>query len=138
MFFRARLAEEEGWADNVLRLEAGNPAAGRHGQWNTYLEGGDDGWAIEDDSGAGGFIVGQRAYAEHIARHDPLQVLSDAEADHNLLLLYERSLTASPSDYKNGFLHALAEAVQFRAARFSTHPDYCGHFHPDDDNTGTR
>ena len=43
--------------------------------WSPYLEGGDDGWAIESQDAEIGFVVGRENIARHIALWDPQAVL---------------------------------------------------------------
>lgn len=68
----------------------GNPRIGTAGQWNAYLEGGDDGWAIESDDAAGAScIVGAETMASHIAHHDPAATLRRCEADRKIVERYQ-------------------------------------------------
>jgi len=68
-FLLARIAEDE---------ETARAAGGR--SLYSYEEGGGDGWAVEGTDGSEGAIIGDRALAEHIARHDPARVLADCAA----------------------------------------------------------
>ena len=84
-FNMARLDEDEKLARQLSK--GGNPAIGVAGRWNAYREGGDDGWAIEDDAArkpAPG-IIGNRTVAAHIARHDPARVLRQVAAGRRIL-----------------------------------------------------
>lgn len=64
--------------------EGGEPELGNPGRWSAYLEGGTDGWAFEDASGAGAATVESKALADHIAGNDPEYVLEDIAAKRKL------------------------------------------------------
>src|SRR5439155_2711607 len=74
-FLLARWAEEE----QTARAVPGS------GIWSAYLEGGDDGWAIESEGGDPAAIIGDKAMAEHIAQHDPASVLAEIEAKRRIV-----------------------------------------------------
>jgi hypothetical protein len=59
---------------------------GDSGSWTSYLEGGDDGYAIEsDDGGKIGFIVGPQLVAEFIAANDPTTTLAVLEGRRRII-----------------------------------------------------
>ncbi len=66
------------------------------GSWSAYLEGGDDGWAVESSDGALSFTVGDQAMAWHAALNDPRAVLRRCAVDRKLLALH------APCDYNMG------------------------------------
>ena len=135
-FITARLDEDEA-AANALAT-GGNPAIGKAGQWNAYIEGGDDGWAFEDDAANGvGAIVGSHELAAHIARHDPVRVLREVAADRAILdrlehaaryrdQVFARPEPRSVSDEMRAVttMLTLEVAVKLRAAIYNDHPDY--------------
>ncbi|MGI5247550.1 DUF6221 family protein [Dactylosporangium sp. CA-139066] len=92
-FIKARLAEDEAVARTAARHA--NLRGGSHhktARWTTYLEGGDDGYAIESEDAQTTFIVGRQDVAEHIARHDPARVLRDVEAKQRILARYQDAI----------------------------------------------
>jgi hypothetical protein len=85
-WLRAQLDEDERVAKAVARQADLRPSRrGRTAQWSAYLEGGDDGWAIESADGDHSFVVVVESVAHHIARHDPARVLVEVEAKRRLL-----------------------------------------------------
>jgi hypothetical protein len=53
--------------------------------WNAYVEGGDDGWAVESDDGESGFMVGPEDIARFIADNDPARIIRDCRRDLKVL-----------------------------------------------------
>jgi len=123
-FMTARLDEAEAAAKAVLAIGEDDPRVGVHGQWNAYIEGGDDGWAIEDAAGNGGFIVGEHAFAAHIALNDPVTALRSIAADRRLLAELARC------EGDPGWDSALMLAARCRATAWDTHPDYLDRWKP--------
>lgn len=75
------------WLRGVLdeRERLARAVAGS-GVWNEYIEGGDDGWAIETVPGGDpGAIIGDEAMAHHIAANDPATALAKVAADRTIL-----------------------------------------------------
>lgn len=79
-FLTARLDED---------AQAARLCSGMH--LSTYLEGDDEGWAVESSDGDYGAIIGGQALAEHIARHDPARVLADVAAKRAILADHHRT-----------------------------------------------
>jgi hypothetical protein len=125
-FLAERLDEDEAAAKAAIK--GGKPEIGTVGQWNAYLEGGDDGWAVEHDAGGKGCgIIGDRAIAEHIARHDPARVLRDVETDRRLIAAWKETLDVPPANEQvdqTSHRLALELSLKLRAAVWSDHPDY--------------
>ena len=65
---------------------------------------------------------------EHVSwRRGPGSVefgLRQVEADRELLARYEMARKALPGRFKDGFLEGLEQALEIRAQRFDSHPDY--------------
>lgn len=126
-FLALRLAEDERMAKAV----AGS------GHWSPYIEGGDDGWAIEDDeAGDPGAIIGDEAMAKHIARHDPARVLREVEARRRLIHRYERAVAASESvvafvnGQDDGYRQACLDATRDAVEEYDGHPEYLEEWRP--------
>lgn len=85
-FYLARLDEDEAAARDASRKRTRRPHKGSGARWSRYVEGGDDGWAIESEDGEHAFIVGwPEALAVHIALHDPARVLRDVESKRRII-----------------------------------------------------
>lgn len=124
-FYRARLDEDESAAQALMR--GGNPKIGKPGQWNAYLEGGDEGWAVEDDAaGMAPGIVRAREVADHVAQHDPARVLRKVEAGRELIKLCETRWTHDLRGTEGGLEMALELAVY----EWADHPDYQENWRP--------
>lgn len=139
-FLKARLDEDEQGAHAAIR--GGNPAVGELGQWSAYLEGGDDGWAVEDDAaGIAPGVVGDERVAAHVARHDPARVLREVETKRQLLHAHARDhecislldqgehsvVDDRPWEYweaKDTAEHGPCLVVRLIALPYSDHPDY--------------
>jgi hypothetical protein len=128
-FLAERLDEDEAAAKAAIK--GGKPEIGTVGQWNAYLEGGDDGWAVEHDAGGKGCgIIGDRAIAEHIARHDPARALREVQAKRSITEAHDREhycpLPVLPG--RHGQLWTPEEGpcwtLLLLAAVWSDHPDY--------------
>lgn len=124
-FITTRLDEDE----RTARAVTGS------GSWSAYLEGGDDGWAIETVPGGDpAAIIGDKAMTDHIARHDPARVLRELEAKRRVLRLYTNALSAL--EHRSGFasqrnviqdetcVEILGEALRAIATAWVTHPDH--------------
>jgi hypothetical protein len=127
-FLRACLDEDEKLAHAVIK--GGQAHLGSAGQWNTYMEGGDDGWAIEDDAaGLAPGIIGGKPMADHIARHDPARVLREAASKRRVLDDYRitrvavaRTQGATDSMYAGR--DALSQVLRVLASAYSDQPGY--------------
>ncbi len=112
-FVEARLADDE----RVARAVAGS------GTWAAYLEGGDDGWAIESTPGGSpSAIVGDEAMTRHMTRHDPEHVLRDVESKR-AILAQARAYSPELEHGDNGEW-AFGLALGLLAKGWSDHPDY--------------
>jgi hypothetical protein len=119
-FLRARLDEDEQAARTLggVTLDA-------------YLEGGDDGWAVEGEGGIGA-IIGDRNLAEHIARHDPTRVLREVEAKRQIIDEFERheavlrmkTLVEPARSEAAAKRDALLLVLRLLALSYADHPDY--------------
>lgn len=70
--------------------------------WRRYLEGADDGWAIESTDAEVSFIVGDEDVAAHIARWDPKAVLGLVAAVRDVIQTYvaaQRAAVSMPNDH---------------------------------------
>lgn len=95
MVMRLRAAIEAKEAKAWAVIDRDGKATDERGQWRAYLEGGDDGYAIEDAAGEGGAIIGDQAWAEHIADNDPAATLVTCTAHLKLIGLHA---TVGPVD----------------------------------------
>lgn len=101
--------------------------------WSAYIEGGDDGWAIEGaHSGEPSCIVCDEAMAAHIARHDPARVLREVEAKRRLLDECEAAVafSSSPDTPAGGYASALMAAARLMTEGFSDRPGYREEWRP--------
>lgn len=132
-FLRARIDEDE--ADAL--------AVGGDKSWFLYLEGGQDGWAVEgQDTGELGCIVGSEALGHHIVRHDPARVLADVAAKRQIIELHSPDGDFLPACKTCSCAGALAcmdchETVEWPcptakmlALPYADHPDYRQEWRP--------
>lgn len=125
-FLKDRLDEDEKLARAAIK--GGLPDLGTPGRWNTYLEGGDDGWAIEDDStGLAPGIIGDKSIADHITHHAPFRVLADIDAKRQIVALSlaaGRNAHDADSAFAQGSAYTAGRAVQMLLLPYADHPDY--------------
>jgi hypothetical protein len=107
--------------------------------WSAYIEGGDDGWAIEGaHSGEPSCIVGDEAMAAHIARHDPARVLREVQAKRRIIDWYETERRVADESsgvgadklWGGGRESALKHVVRQLALPFSDRPGYQDRWRP--------
>jgi hypothetical protein len=138
-FLKARLDEDEA-AANALAT-GGNPAIGKAGQWNAYIEGGDDGWAFEDDAANGvGAIVGSHELAAHIARYDPARAVREVTAKRAIVARHKTDIDPADALYGNSarceecgtyvVLMGPCPTLRILAAVWSDHRDYHDEWKP--------
>jgi hypothetical protein len=128
-FYRARLDEYE----QVARGVTGS------GRWSAYIEGGDDGWAIEDaEKGDPGAIVGDEAMTQHIALHDPARVLKKVAAGRGLIRLYWQACDqiemlagyGAAADGSKVAAESYANTILVNAAVWDDHEDWVASWRP--------
>jgi hypothetical protein len=102
---------------------------------NAYLEGGDDGWAVEtEDGGDPGAIIGDRGLAEHIARWDPARVLAEVQAKRRMIDHLELAMPRlTPlNNWGAAEMDELAgNMLQLLALPYAAHPDYRAEWSPE-------
>jgi hypothetical protein len=119
-FLRDRLAEDEQTATAVFRDHT----------WSVYLEGGNDGYAIEGaHSGEPGCIVGDQAMATHIALHDPARVLREVEAKRQIVDEHcddngRCNVCADPPQYDATWQPYPCLTLRLLALPYVDHPQY--------------
>lgn len=111
-FLRARIDEDE--ADAL--------AVGGDKSWFLYLEGGQDGWAVEgQDTGEPGCIVGSESLGHHIVRHDPARVLADVAAKRQIIDIHQGVHSCGFSDYDDA---NPCPTLSLLALPYADHSDY--------------
>ncbi len=112
-FVEARLADDE----HVARGVAGS------GTWAAYLEGGDDGRAIESTPGGDpGAVVGDEAMTMHMIRHDPERALRDV-ASKRAIIAQARAYSPELEHGDNGEW-AFDQVLYHLATTWIEHPDF--------------
>lgn len=91
------------------------------GRWSAYIEGGGDGWAIEDaEEGDPAAVIGDESMTRHIARHDPARTLRDVATNRRIVDHCEAVLSSG-----DGEAQGLASMVLLElASEHDDHEDY--------------
>ena len=124
-FLRARLDEEEAFAQATVWEGSGNKLAWERAASATFDVGGDE------------FYAGDSAIANHIARHDPARVLADVEAKRQALAKCAEWLSYRPvgdTDVDRGsdgaYVDAAETMLRLLALPYADHADYREEWQP--------
>jgi hypothetical protein len=89
-------------------------------KWSRYIEGGDDGWAIESEPPGCDFIVGDDGAARHIARFDPKRMLDEVAAKRKIIGL----VTDAGPSFGDGYTEAYRDVVKLVALPYDQRPGF--------------
>lgn len=99
-------------------------------RWSVYLEGGDDGWAVEGGGGHGfGLIIGEyKDTAEHVANWDPERVLAECDAKQRII---EAASAYSPElEHGDNGEWAFDQTLRLLALPYADRPGYRDEWRP--------